>query len=77
MEAATEPGMLVRTRTCGVCAAPGFVRMSRAGYRAWKGGALLQDAEPDLPVDQREQLISGTHPACWAELTGGLDPDDV
>jgi hypothetical protein len=35
-------------------------------------GALIQDAFPDLDKTLREQIVSGTHPACWEIMTGGF-----
>ena len=70
MSEVPKPGMtLVRTRPCGVCGARGVVEADAAGVAAWRSGVLVQEALPDLDVDDREQLVSGTHPACWAELS--------
>lgn len=33
-----------------------------------EGGLLIQDAFPELSVDQREQLISGYCGECWDTL---------
>jgi hypothetical protein len=38
------------------------------GYKAWKEGALIQDAFPDMSADDRETLISGLDPECFASL---------
>ncbi len=37
-------------------------------YRAWKQGALIQDAMPNLDADQREFLISGLLPGEFEEM---------
>jgi hypothetical protein len=29
---------------------------------------LIQDVFPELNADEREFMISGTHPACWDEM---------
>ena len=58
----------VTTKRCMICGKTGTVSVSSAGHRRWLQGALIQNALPDLDADQREQLISGTHPACWGEL---------
>lgn len=48
-------------------------------YALWKRGMLIQDAMPDVPLDQREFLISGIYPGEWedfATVNGGVyDPD--
>ena len=55
----------VATPTCFACGEAGVLYVSLPNLLAWQAGALIQDAFPALNVDAREQLISGTHPACW------------
>ena len=31
-------------------------------------GAHAQSAFPDMSIELREQIISGTHPKCWDEM---------
>ena len=47
------------------------------GYKAWQSGELVQNALPELSVDDREMLISGTCETCWDELFKIEDEDDV
>lgn len=42
-------------------------------FIAWHEGALIQDAMPDATEDQREFLISGCTPECWASLSTGVE----
>tara|TARA_B100000780_G_C20988109_1_gene395067 strand:+ start:124 stop:300 length:177 start_codon:yes stop_codon:yes gene_type:complete len=48
-------------------------------YALWQRGMLIQDAMPDVTVDEREFLISGIYPGEWEELAafrGAInDPD--
>ena len=37
-------------------------------FVSWKAGELIQDALPELSLDERELLISGTCGACFDEL---------
>lgn len=37
---------------------------------AWHGGMLIQDAMPNLSVDDREFLISGATPEEWERYFG-------
>jgi hypothetical protein len=60
----------VRTQPCLHCGKSGEVRMPAQAFRKWRDGALLQVAWPEGTPDQREQLISGTHPECWTALVG-------
>jgi len=48
-------------------------------YALWQRGMLIQDAMPDVTMDEREFLISGIYPGEWEELAtfrGAInDPD--
>jgi hypothetical protein len=33
----------------------------------------IQSIVPDMDADQRELLISGTHPECWDKMFEGMD----
>jgi len=49
------------------------VELDAAALLAWQRGALVQVAFPNLNAAERELLISGTHPRCWATL---VEDDD-
>lgn len=55
----------VECAPCRVCGEAETVTVPVDGYDRWVGGALVQNAFPDLHPDVRELLVSGTHPACW------------
>jgi len=55
----------VQTPPCFHCHQEGFVEMPLTAFRRWQAGEHIQNVVPWMPADQREQLISGTHPACW------------
>ena len=57
-----------RTGACPYCGQHGSVRVTLAGHARRAAGELVQDAFPDMPVGLREQIISGTHPACFDAL---------
>lgn len=58
---------LIRTM-CPVCDAESAVRVNTAEWQAWKDGALIQDAFPNLSANTREALMTGTCDKCWAEM---------
>lgn len=60
------------TFPCIRCGKREVLHVSQSGWKKWKEGAFIQDAFPDLPVDEREQMMTGTHPECWKEMF----PDD-
>lgn len=66
---------IVQTPFCFHCRQTGFLKVDRNEYMKWKSGALIQDAMPGLLMEEREQLISGTHPKCWDEMMKDEDGD--
>jgi len=56
---------IVETPRCFVCGDYGQVEVPMKGFLIRQLGGLIQDAYPDLDLGLREQIISGTHPACW------------
>lgn len=66
----------IATQQCMHCHKASSIVVDVDQYAAWTvGGMLTQEAFPDLSDDQRELLISGTHPACWEQMFGGMDED--
>ena len=64
-----EDGVYVG-RHCPFCGKYHAVEVSEADLAAWEGGELAQNAFPYLTADEREILISGICPKCWAETFG-------
>ena len=56
---------IVETPKCFVCGDYGQVEVPMEGFLVRQLGGLIQEAYPDLDLGLREQMISGTHPACW------------
>lgn len=56
------------TKKCIQCGETGTMELDMADVIAWHAGKLAQSAFPYLTVDLREQVISGTHPACWKAI---------
>ena len=56
-------------RTCCVCHESYVISMPMHQWDAWTGTeAYVQDIFPHLTADEREMILSGTHPACWSKL---------
>lgn len=53
---------------CPVCRKWSSVTVDAPGMMKWKRGALIQDAFPDMTKEDREILLTGTHPECWKTL---------
>ena len=52
---------------CPFCGCGNFVDVNEADYDDWCDGAHAQDAFPYLSANEREMLISGICPTCWAK----------
>jgi hypothetical protein len=64
------------TPTCFVCHQRGTVSVLTDDLRRYQEGALVQSAFPELTADLREQVINGTHPACWDKVFGTDEGED-
>ena len=62
--------IVVKTKTCTVCGEYEVWSLDRQAVEIWQGGEYIQNAFPDMSAEDRELLISGTHPACWNKLFG-------
>jgi hypothetical protein len=62
----------IYTRQCFHCGQRGELQIPSpdyfAGIKKLEEGALIQNAFPTLSTEQREQIISGTHPECWKKM---------
>lgn len=51
--------------------------LRRPDFDAWWDGLIFaKDAFPTMSAENREVLISGTHPSCWNEMFPEEDEDD-
>ena len=60
--------ILVKSRPCTVCGEYEVWSLDRQAVTSWQEGENIQNAFPDMNAEDREILISGTHPACWDKL---------
>jgi hypothetical protein len=56
---------LVRCPQCQFCGLSAEILVDSEALAKYERGAFVQDAFPAMPPEQRELLISGTHPGCW------------
>ncbi len=56
------------TKACIQCGLASEVELDAAKVARYEAGEHVQAVWPDMPADQREMLITGTHPACWDQL---------
>jgi hypothetical protein len=64
------PKIVIENR-CIHCGKPARVEVYKTQFDAWRAGMLAQNAFYDKSADEREMIISGTHPKCWDEMFGG------
>ncbi len=54
--------------TCRICKQEKEVNVTKEQYQALAKGALIQNAMPNVPSDERELLISGMCGKCFDNL---------
>lgn len=71
--------MLTFARRCPVCHRPSTLELEPERVRRWLHGEHVQDVWPERTPDERELIVTGTHPACWDRLfpDDGLSADDT
>ena len=55
---------------CRICKEERIVKVSEQSLKLWKSGMHIQDAMPEVSVDDREMLMSQICPTCWDRLFG-------
>jgi hypothetical protein len=62
----------IQTQRCAQCGEKGVITMPRTnwdiGIAIYENGELIQNAFPFLSPEEREMLITGTHPECWTAM---------
>ena len=56
------------TKPCCMCGKRSALSLDRNKYLKRQQGTLVQDAFPEMSADDRELLITGTHPGCWDKM---------
>lgn len=69
MSITTSPATIT-TRACILCGKEGSVALTAAEAEALSRGEYVHDALAQRSRATREQIISGTHPECWADMFG-------
>jgi len=65
------------TEPCMVCGKTSTMEVDSAALHRWQNlGVLIQVAFPDMPAPEREQLKTGTHPACWDQMFSDIEDED-
>ncbi len=59
-----------QTKPCRYCHHTSRVQLDEDKFQAWQKGEYVQNVWPEKSPDDRELLITGTHPKCWDEMFG-------
>ena len=62
-------------RTCMWCNKTYFINLDKAKVARHAAGEHVQNVWPELDAGQREQIISGTHDACFDDMFKNDDED--
>jgi hypothetical protein len=73
---AEKPDVYLMIRDCMLCGEESRVTVPAQGLWDWEHGEFVQRAFPDLNSDEREKILTGTHPECWDALSGPDDEED-
>lgn len=65
--------IIYKCPTCMHCGKSARVTLDKSDVDRWKDGAYVQTVWPDMTPEDRETLISGFHPECFAAIFGGDD----
>lgn len=64
-------------RKCHYCGEESQFGLNKEDYkRLFIDQEHVQDVFPLMPKEDRELMISGTHPKCWDEMFQDLDEDE-
>jgi hypothetical protein len=67
----------VITPSCMVCGKTSTMEVDSRGLHRWQHlGVLIQNAFPDMSAEEREQLKTGTHPACFESIFAGIPANE-
>jgi hypothetical protein len=67
----------IHTNSCLYCGTENVIKIDQEDYIKWKvQKTYIQEVFPWLDKEQRELLISGTHPQCWDEVFPDDDEQD-
>jgi len=75
MTTTTTDTVTYMTPKCIHCGEQSIVEIDRASHALWNAGAYVQVAFPHMSADEREMLMTGTHPECWAAIFGEGEDD--
>jgi len=64
----SDPTVIFHCRPCSVCGNSSEIQVVESDLKRWQGGEHVQNVFPWMSADDRELLISGTHPACWDDM---------
>jgi len=68
--------VVYETKACMRCRQKSQVTVDADALKRWQSGELVQRAFPLMTPDERELLITGTHPECWRAMFRDEDDED-
>ena len=69
--------MMSVTKTCPLCGKKQTLSVDKVAYKAWLDGKMhIQDAFPDMNVDDREVLKTGICIPCWDNMFKNQEDDN-
>lgn len=56
---------IILSRTCSLCNKQHSIEVSKEAYDNWNNGMNIQNAFPNLSIDERELIITGFCSECF------------
>lgn len=67
--AGNSEDLCTHTINCFHCGETNIITLDFMSYMRWyNGDGLIQDIFPNLSADERELIMTGTHPDCWKAI---------
>lgn len=73
----TDSNTVTFSKSCFHCGNETFFEITYKQYEDWVlNNKYVQDVFPEMNKEDREVLISGTHPKCWEEMFPIIEDDE-
>lgn len=67
---------MIYRKQCKMCGLVHDIEVDRVGFWKWRDGELIQNALPNVSLDNRELMISGICGKCFDDLFGESNDRD-
>jgi len=70
------PNVRVETLPCIYCGETSIIELDEEKYEKYmEGESKIEDIWPEKSPDEREMIMTGTHPKCWDKIFEGMEEE--